>query len=34
MKEVKYAFNHLNYPKSIIFSKNLTIFMSFLSKNS
>ena len=34
MKEMKYALNHLKYPKSIIFSKNLTIFMTFLGKKS
>ena len=32
MKEMKYALNHLKHPKIIIFSKNLTIFMTFFGQ--
>ena len=32
--DMKYALKHLKIPKSIIFPKNLTIFITFLGKKS
>ena len=34
MTEMEYALKHLKCPENIIFSENLTIFMTFLGKKS